>query len=225
MAVTSWVTPVASIGPGGTTCVKSVASTSNHLNNGTNSWGNSNDGGPVVLSESSTATPVSRSVPVPEPGEPLERIVNGQPGGYSGHRLLWLGPHRRRLRRRRLVGRGRVEDIERKPPTRGTATYPSARRGVSLYCTGIRSDKPRTEAQLTGIRFDEVGADTWTTRSTADLADEILDELEAIDAKIIYIGDAPRRPKDSLRADQGDGQMHGAGHAILSGVALGGYLL
>ena len=61
--VSSGFRPVAAVGPGGTTCTKSVASTSNraYLENKNvypeDSWGNPQD--PVVMSESSTATSVS----------------------------------------------------------------------------------------------------------------------------------------------------------------------
>ena len=76
-ARTAWqslpVTPVASIGPGATSCVKSVTSTTNR-----DFLGQPDDHQPVVLSESSTATPVSDRSQYPNLVRlsSSERIVN-----------------------------------------------------------------------------------------------------------------------------------------------------
>ena len=106
---------------------------------------------------------------------------HGQPGGFSCGKLLRLEAHRRRLRRRRLVGRGRVGILSENLRTAGgepPATSACRRAGTRLRRQAPRPSKP-------GIRFDEDG------ELTADLADGILDELIAIDAGIIYIGMHP----------------------------------
>ena len=72
--------PVAVVGPGGTTCVKSVASNSNRQTLA--GYGRPPGRRPVVLSESSTATPVASDRSIPEPRAP-ERAPRTRSAGLS----------------------------------------------------------------------------------------------------------------------------------------------
>ena len=156
-----------------------------------------------------------RSVPVPEPGSPLELRGHGQPGGFSCGKLLRLEAHRRRLRRRRLVGRGRVEDPERKPPNRGGRTPRQQVRVVVLYAPSGGGHRGRTDGDpLRRGRRAHRGPRRQDSRRT--------DRHRRQDHLHWH---APRRSKDSLRADQADGEVLRRRVRAPFRVALGGYLL
>jgi len=232
-ARTAWqslpVTPVASIGPGATSCVKSVTSTTNR-----DFLGQPDDHQPVVLSESSTATPVSDRSQYPNLVRlsSSERIVNvalsAVTNYYGWDRIAvvyevsdsWA----------RDAARIFSENVNSVVGDRCTSTYcpTEDEAGHDGPKTGIRFDKTThwsgwhkycagESSRTCSSDADCVGADTCDDTLRPEAADEILRELEANDAKIIYVAMHPRDQKVLFECIKETGMMHGAGHAILSG--------
>ena len=203
--VSSGFRPVASIGPGGTTCTKSVASVSNraYLEN----KGVYPEDDPVVMSESSTATSVSDRSLYPN----LVRLSSSEDTVSQGVLAVANYYGWKRIAVVYDAADSWAADASRilSENLRDADGEPLGNKCVSSYCT--RLPEAGTEAELTGIRFDEDGG------LTADLADKILDELIAIDARIIYIGMHPDDQKILYERIKQTEKCYGAGYALLSG--------
>ena len=122
--------PSRSVGPGGTTCTKSVSSNEPQLSEQrgclpTNSWTVSTGGNSVasrhlrVVDGHEVVRPVPTTRTWCASRAPRTRSARGC---WLSFKLLRLEAHRHRLRRRRRVGRGHREDPERKPRSRGRRT-------------------------------------------------------------------------------------------------------
>ena len=135
---------------------------------------------------------------------------HGQPGGYSCRRLLRPDVVVYDAADWRAADASRI--LSETSESRGEPSATSAcRRTVRAF------RRAGTEAELTGIRSAGTGAHRGP-------ADRILDELIAIDARIIYIGMHPDDQKILYERIKQTEEAVSAGYALLSGW-LGGYLL
>jgi len=200
------VDPVASIGPGGSTCLKSVTSNDNRAI--VAGYGLRENA--VFMSESSTATYIlDRSLyPNVVRLSSSEKIVNEALSAVTNHynwnRVAvvydaadaWAADAARVFSERLKAQGGSV--LGNKCVSAGNCEIPA---DVQALPGG---------GELVGVRFDDAAL-------TEDLADAILDELVAVGAKIIYIAayaDDQRIIYERIKQTQ---KCYGAGYAILSG--------
>ena len=200
------VDPVASIGPGGSTCLKSVTSNDNRAI--VASYGLRSNA--VFMSESSTATSIADRSLYPNVVRlsSSENIVNEALSAVTKH-YNW----------NRVAVVYDAADAWAADAARVFSESFKAQGGsvlgnkcVSAGNCEIPADVYADEggADLVGVRFDDATL-------TADLADAILDELVAVGAKIIYIAAYPADQRIIYERIKQTEKCYGAGYAILSG--------
>ena len=204
--------PVAVVGPGGTTCVKSVASNSNRQTLA--GYGLRDDA--VVMSESSTATVASDRSTYPNlvrlasTEDTVSQGVLAVVQKYGWQRVAivydatdsWAADTARVLSEN--LGNARIATLGDKC--------------VSRSCTTTES-KSDHRGPKKGIRFDKEDAHWVNTLMTTDVADQILDELVALDAKIIYLMITPADTKVIFERIYQTKKCFGVGYAYFTGWA------
>ena len=158
-----------------------------------------------------------RPVHVPEPGAPLELRGHGQPGGFSSVVRNTAGSASPSSTTPPTRGPRTREDPERKPPRRGRHRHPGRQVRVVVRARHRRR-APRPPRRGSASTRPPLGL-------TADVADSILDELDRHRRQDHLHWHAARRSKDSLRADQADGEVLWGRARAPFRVALGPHLL
>jgi hypothetical protein len=218
-ARTAWQTdlaaanPVAVVGPGGTTCAKSVASPDARSSLAAFAAHATNA---VVISESSTATSASDRSKYPN----LVRLASTEDTVSQGVLAVI-----------QKYGWARVAIVYDATDSwaADTARVLSENLGnagiavlgdkcVSRSCTTSES-KSDHDGPRSAIRFDKADPHWGNTLMTTDVADSILDELVALDAKIIYLMITPSDTKVLFERIYQTKKCFGAGHAYFTGWA------
>ena len=190
------VSPVAVVGPGGSTCLKSVASVDARSSHGSDA---------LVMSESSTATSISDRFNYPN----IVRLS-------SSERLVMesLSVVTKHYGWNRIAVVYDAADAWASDAARIFSEKLGDAGGAVLGDTCVSSScRTLSEAgsDLKGVRFDESGG------LTASKADDILDALDDADARIVYVAAHPADQSILFERIKQTQKLYGTGYAWLSG--------
>ena len=190
------VSPVAVVGPGGSTCLKSVASVDARSSHGSDA---------LVMSESSTATSISDRFNYPN----IVRLS-------SSERLVMesLSVVTKHYGWNRIAVVYDAADAWASDAARIFSEKLGDAGGTVLGNKCVSSScRTLSEAgsDLKGVRFDESGG------LTASKADDILDALDDADARIVYVAAHPADQSILFERIKQTQKLYGTGYAWLSG--------